>query len=100
VFARRPLEAHHSEVAAPTVVKAIYAPPRARRRREVAAPATYRLRLERETPDGAGVTIHAWGGIPHARVGPLLEGLASYLPWLARAAAAREALRKVADLFR
>ena len=88
-------------MAAPTVVKAIYAPPRAqRRRREVSAPATYRLRLERETPDGAGQTIHAWSGIPHERVGPLLETLAAYLPWLARAAAAREALRKVAELFR
>ena len=67
---------------------------------EVAAPATYRLRLERETPDGAGQTIHAWSGIPHERVGPLLETLAAYLPWLARAAAARDAFRKVADLFR
>lgn len=81
-------------------VKAIYAPPRARRRREVVAPATYRLRLERETPDGGGQTIHAWSGIPHARVGPLLETLAAYLPWLARAAAARDAFRKVAELFR
>ena len=88
-------------MAGPTTIKAIYAPPRApRRRREVAAPATYRLRLERETPDGAGQTIHAWSGIPHERVGPLLETLAAYLPWLARAAAARDAFRKVADLFR
>lgn len=66
----------------------------------MAAPATYRLRLERETPDGAGQTIHSWSGIPHSRVGPLLETLAAYLPWLQRAAAAREALRKVAELFR
>lgn len=83
------------------MVKAILVPPRAqRRRRDVSIPPTYRLRLERETADGGGQTIHSWSGIPHSRVGPLLETLAAYLPWLARAAAAREALAKVADLFR
>jgi hypothetical protein len=63
------------------------------------APATYRLVLERELPGGAGEPIHSWGGIPHERVRPVLETLQAYLPWLARAAAAREALRKVLDLF-
>ena len=82
-------------------VKAIYVPPRARRqqqRRDLVAP-TYRLTLERETAAGREL-VHTWGGIPHEKVGPLLQTMQSYLPWLARAAAAREALSKLVDLFR
>jgi len=82
----------------PPTVKALYVPPRAQRqRREVRAP-TYRLTLERE--GGAGEVIHTWGGIPHERVGPLLQTMQAYLPWIARAAAARDALAKLMDLFR
>lgn len=83
----------------PTPTKAIYVPPGpARQRRAVRAP-TYRLVLERETPTG-GVQMHAWSGIPHERVGPLLATMQTYLPFLVRAAAAREAFHKVLDLFR
>lgn len=85
----------------PTVVKAILVKPGARRGgpgRELRAP-TYRLTLFRESPAG-DEPVHSWGGIPHERVGPLLRTMQEYLPWLARAAAAREALGKLLDLFR
>ena len=88
----------------PRKVIAIYVPPRAARRRrharaDMSRPPTYRLRLERETEDGAGETIHTWGGIPHDPIAPVLQTLRTYLPWLARAATAREAFRRVLDLF-
>ena len=70
-------------------------PPRALRR----ASRTYRLRLERETADGAGETLYTWSGIPHERIGPLIQSLAGGMPWLARAAAAKDALKKLFDLF-
>jgi hypothetical protein len=83
--------------------KAIYVPPRPARasapRALVRAPKTYRLRLERETSDGGGETLYTWGGIPHERIGPLIQSLAGGMPWLARAAAAKDALRKLFDLF-
>jgi hypothetical protein len=80
-------------------VKAIVVSPRTRPRGEVraSAPPTYRLRLDRED---TGQVIHVWSGIPHDRIGPLLQTMATYLPWIARAAAAREALARLMDLFR
>jgi hypothetical protein len=95
--------ADNARVAPP--VKAIYVPPgrpaRASAPRELRrAPKTYRLRLERETSDGAGETLYTWSGIPHERIGPLIQSLAGGLPWLARAAAAKDALGKLIDLFR
>lgn len=84
--------------------KALYIPPESARRappREVRrVPRTYRLRLERETADGRGDTLYTWGGIPHERIGPLIQSLAGGMPWLARAAAAKDALGKLFDLFR
>jgi hypothetical protein len=58
---------------------------------------TYRLVLLRED---TGQILHAWSQIPQERVAPLLEVMQRYLPWLARAAAAKDALAKLLDLFR
>ncbi len=82
----------------PPSAKALYVPP-GRRPPPPRARPTYRLRLERETADG-GVTLHTWSGIPHDRVKPLLSAMQSYLPFLVKAAAAKEAFTKVMDLFR
>lgn len=80
----------------PPQVKALYVPPRPQQRRP-ALPATYRLRLERET-DGA--VLHTWSGIPHDKVGPVLKAMSQYLPFFAKAAAAKEAVTRLIDLFR
>lgn len=58
---------------------------------------TYKLVLLRED---TGQIMHAWSQIPHDRVGPLLDTMRTYLPWLARAAAARDALDKLFALFK
>lgn len=84
----------------PGPVKAIYVPPKGqqRARREVERrPLTYRLVLQRED---TGAVVHAWSGIPHDKVGLLLDAMQRYLPWFARAAAARDAFSKLADLFK
>lgn len=83
----------------PVPTKAIYVPPAARQRRVLRTPPTYRLVLERETPTG-GVPIHAWSGIPHERVKPLLTMMQDYLPLMVKAAAARDAWNRMMDLFR
>lgn len=85
----------------PPTTKAIYVPPgRTQPRRELRrGPRTYRLRLERETADGAGETLYTWGGIPHDRIAPLIQSLTGGMPWLVRAAAAKDALKKLFDLF-
>lgn len=83
----------------PPQVKAIYVPPKSqqRQRREVERhPPTYRLVLLREDN---GKVVHAWSGIPHDKVGLLLDAMQRYLPWFARAAAARDAFSKLMDLF-
>jgi hypothetical protein len=78
----------------PPVVKALVVPkPRQPRTH---APPTYRLTLERE----GGAVVYTWGAIPHEKVGPLLQTMRTYLPWMARAAAAKDALAKLLDLFR
>ncbi|HEU0081870.1 MAG TPA: hypothetical protein VFQ87_03285 [Bradyrhizobium sp.] len=75
-----------------------YIPPgqRPRPRQRAIAVSTYRLTLTRET---TGEVLHEWGGIPHDRVMPLLETMRRYLPFLAKAAAFREAWSKLAALF-
>jgi hypothetical protein len=100
---RRATAADNSSMAKEPI-NAIYVPPskvRAQRARAMtkAPPPTYRLKLERVAADGKQTTVHQWSGIPHYRVKPILETLESLLPWLARAAGAREALRKLAELF-
>ena len=91
---RRPQRGDNSHV--PPVVKAIMVKPRTTREpREQRAP-TYRLTLERE----GGAVIYAWSGIPHDKVGPLLQTMRTYLPWMARASAAKDAIAKLLDLFR
>lgn len=84
--------------AMPPTVKAILVRPGPARRREMrtAEPPTYRLLLQRED---TGQVLHTWSGIPHDKVGPLLLAMQRYLPWLARAAAARDAISKLLDLF-
>jgi hypothetical protein len=94
---RRPPKTDNTRVSPP--IKALYIPPKGqqRARREVErAPPTYRLVLLRED---TGKVVHAWSGIPHDKVGLLLAAMQRYLPWFARAAAARDAFSKLMDLF-
>jgi hypothetical protein len=81
--------------------KALYLPPgqpraRARRPRALALQ-TFRLTLEREA---TGEVMHQWSGIPQDKVGPLLQAMQRYLPWLAKAAAAKQTWDRLVDLFR
>ncbi len=82
----------------PPVVKAIVVKPSRPKQQQprVQSAPTYRLTLERE----GGVVLYTWGGISHDKVGPLLQTLRTYLPWMARAAAAKDAFTKLLDLFR
>lgn len=82
----------------PPTVKAILVKPGTRPRGEVRAkrPPTYRLVLFRED---SGTVVHAWTAIPHDKIGPLLAAMERYLPWFARAAAAKDAFAKLLDLF-
>jgi hypothetical protein len=99
---RRALGADNTSM--PTKAVTIYHPPgtgpRPRRRSMTRTPApTYRIRLERVEASGQATTVHQWGGIPQERVKPILETLTDLLPWLQRAAATKDALRKLAELF-
>jgi hypothetical protein len=79
--------------------KALYIPPgeRPRQRPRSLTLQTYRLTLTREA---TGETLHEWGGIPHDKVGPLLQAMQRYLPLLAKAAAAKQAWDRLMDLWR
>jgi hypothetical protein len=81
----------------PTKQIAVYMPPAGRRVRVRPAAASYCLKLERE---GDGQILHQWSGIPHDKIGPLLTAMQNYLPWLAKAAAAKAAFDRVMDLLR
>jgi hypothetical protein len=74
-----------------------YIPPGQRRRQPRAlAVLSYRLTLTRES-DGA--VMQEWSGIPHDRVGPMLQAIQHYTPWLGKVAAAKEAWEKLVKLF-
>jgi hypothetical protein len=81
----------------PQKTKALYIPPGQQRQQRPRALAldTYRLTLSRE---GNGQIMHEWGGIPADKVRPLLEAMRRYLPFLAKAAAAKQAWDKLMDL--
>jgi hypothetical protein len=61
------------------------------------APASYRIRLERED---TGETICTWGRIPGQRIGPMIASLKSVLPFMVAAARARHAFDSLLEALR
>lgn len=82
----------------PQKTKALYIPPgqqRQQRPPRALALDTYRLTLSRESD---GKIMHEWGAIPADKVRPLLQAMQRYLPFLAKAAAAKQAWDRLMDL--
>jgi hypothetical protein len=75
-----------------------YIPPGQQRRpppRSLTLP-TFRLTLSRES---TGEVLHEWGGIPADKVRPLLQAMQRYLPFLAKAAAFKDAWDRLLGMF-